>query len=516
MPDLSELRLEWDAFWSWYHARNSEKHLYNADWAKLHEIRKHLKQSPDTHSLLLGIGPYNLPVRYYPSAQKPQLGNVLDIGPSQCGKSTKETGQILDWQGSVVVNDIKDELRPRTAGWRNVICNGNVFTVNVTGDRGHRFDPMYGLEEEDELFACAIHLLYNPDEKNKYWTHRAARMATQLFLAARRIAEHPLIFAARVIRLGVNKTAAQLNSIDPALAHAFLEEDYTPVKDYESERRALSDAWSTLTASLYPILTERLLRSFTTSDFTAEDILFSEDPVTVYFCWPEEDLQALQPLIRFVWESLIRNFKRLCRLSPNRPRHKLLLSLDEAGVTGLSRLPEDLATLNGRGITVSLTAQDIEQFKSLYGESRAKSLLNNIVCKIVHSQASYDTIRYFQLLLDYTSGFASSNNRHGDTQSEGRSEREVPLLTVRQFQELDINEVVIFILGTPPIRARRLSPQAIATLDVRKAIAPPPLPMLPAGLKIPAFAQWSRRYLAPGMYRLPQFAMGYAIALPDR
>jgi len=53
-----------------------------------------------------------------PTPTKPRIGNVLDIGPSQCGKSTREIAQDLDWQGSIVTNDIKRQLRSETAGWR--------------------------------------------------------------------------------------------------------------------------------------------------------------------------------------------------------------------------------------------------------------------------------------------------------------------------------------------------------------------------------------------------------------
>ena len=73
--------------------------------------------------------------------------------------------------------------------------------------------------------------------------------------------------------------------------------------------------------------------------------------------------------------------------------HDILLSLDEAGRTGLSQLPELAATVNGRGIAISMSGQSFEQFKSLYGEYRAKSLLNNMDTQIYHRQASFDTAR---------------------------------------------------------------------------------------------------------------------------
>ena len=49
--------------------------------------------------------------------------------------------------------------------------------------------------------------------------------------------------------------------------------------------------------------------------------------------------------------------------------HNLLMDFDEAGVTDLPALPEKAATLNGRGVSISLNAQDLEQFVTLYGQS---------------------------------------------------------------------------------------------------------------------------------------------------
>ena len=503
MPDLSDLRLEWDAFWSEFHSRNAPKSICITRIG--HRFTKSLRfcdHNPKQQSLLLGLGPHNRPIRVYPTKSKPQIGNVLDIGTSQSGKSTRAIAQVLDFSGSVIVNDIKDEIRPATAGFRSILGNGKVFTINVTGS-GNRYDPLEGRNSERELYDSAKHILHNPHERENYWVQRATRMLTQIFLAARMTGERPLLFAARLIHGTPNDAAARLNAIEPQLARIFLEAEYTPNKNFQNESRSFSDAWTTLTASLYPILTDDILPSFSGSDFTAKDILFSSVPVTIYFCWPEEDIRSLMPLMRLVWESLIADLKRTCRLYRPLVRQKLLIELDEAGVTGLSGLPEDAATLNGRGVSFSLSAQDIEQFKTLYGESRAKTLLNNVESRIIHRQAGYDTIRYFQLLMDNTSGFATSNNKHGDTQSEGQSEREIPLVTVRQFQELDDADALILHRHIPPIWARRLSASDVPYLAKRLNIDVPQLPLLPMPAKRPLLSYWPPLQLSPGPMLMP-------------
>jgi type IV secretory pathway TraG/TraD family ATPase VirD4 len=155
---------------------------------------------------------------------------VLDIGTSQCGKSTKSIAQDLDWVGSLVVNDIKREMRNKTAGWRSLL--GPTFTLDTSG-RGNRFDPLEGRTTERQLYDMAYLLLYNPNDKETYFTERATRMLTLLFMAAREETRllrlenqfakevRPLPYVGRISRFGITKVAAILNSVSPFLAEQF-------------------------------------------------------------------------------------------------------------------------------------------------------------------------------------------------------------------------------------------------------------------------------------------------------
>jgi type IV secretory pathway TraG/TraD family ATPase VirD4 len=210
---------------------------------------------------------------------------------------------------------------------------------------------------------------------------------------------------------------------------------------------------------------------------------------------------------------LINNLISACDTYPQKVIQKLLLDFDEAGVTDLPSLPEKAATLNGRGVSISLNAQDLEQFVTLYGQSRAWSLLNNLESKIVHRPASLQTAKYFCEWLAYTSAYASTESSHGASQSEGKSEREVPLLTVRELAELDDEDVLVFHRGYKPIRARRMGITDYPILQARQDIAPPPVPLLPPAEPNEFLPLWRRRYLQPGALRLDPGA--YPLYAPE-
>jgi type IV secretion system protein VirD4 len=487
-----------------------QSNLHPSKFAQLHHVAPLLERRRQ-EALLLAIGPYNKPIRVQPTPKKPKIGNVLDIGTSQCGKSTRSIAQDLEWAGSLIVNDIKREMRNNTAGWRSLL--GPTFTIDTSG-RGNRFDPLEGRNTERQLYDMAYLLLYNPNDKETYFTERATRMLTLLFMAAReetRLARlenphakevRPLPYVGRISRFGITKVATILNRVSPFLAEQFLEEEYSLFRDYENTSKARSDAFSTLKNRLFPLLTDDILPIFDGCDFTAKDLLFSKEPVTVYFCWPESELSSLKPLIRLVCGSLVNNLTDMSDLYPKKVLQRVLLDFDEAGVTDLPELPEKAATLNGRGISISLNAQDLEQFVTLYGQSRAFSLLNNLESKIVHRPASLQTAKYFCEWLAYTSAYAATESSHGASQSEGKSEREVPLLTVRELAELDDDDVLVFHRGYKPIQARRMGVSDYPILQGRQDLTPPPVPLLPRPVPHTFLPSWQRRSIQAGALRL--------------
>jgi type IV secretory pathway TraG/TraD family ATPase VirD4 len=265
------------------------------------------------------------------------------------------------------------------------------------------------------------------------------------------------------------------------------------------------------------------VRTFDGADFTAKDLLFSKDPVTVYLCWPEAELHSLLPLMRLAWEALTADIINTHDLYGLRTPQNILLSLDEAGRTGLTNLPDLLATFRSRQTYCSLSAQSLAQFKVHYGEYKTTVLLDNIQSLIIRRQ-KYDTARHVSDWLGARSGFALSRNKYSDDRlGVGETEREVPLFTPREIAELLDHQIIILHGSLKPIfanRVRRCDFPDVANLphlqapELPRLPAPAPLPMLPAPVSYSRFQRWDRQYLASGTYRLPAQALGYAIPLP--
>jgi type IV secretion system protein VirD4 len=253
------------------------QNLHTARFANLYELTGLLTNSLAETGLLLGVGYFNRILRIQSTATRRELGNMLVVAPPRSGKSVLATAQLLTWRQSVIVNDIKGELFTQTAGYRSTL--GKVFVIDPTG-RGHCFDPLLGKQTEDELLSAATHLLYKPDEGDgAIFTQRATAMLTQLFLAARAEGVAPLPYVRQMMRAGLQDTVQRLQAINPEMATQFLNVQY---EQANLDDRFLLSAWGTLTARLRPLLTETVIRSLSDSDFTAQDLMTAQQPVTVY------------------------------------------------------------------------------------------------------------------------------------------------------------------------------------------------------------------------------------------
>jgi type IV secretory pathway TraG/TraD family ATPase VirD4 len=89
---------------------SQEKHLRNDRFALPHELAHILSPSLDGINVLLGEASYHHVLKVSRTNARRELGNVLVVAPTRGGKGLLAESQLLTWQGSVIVNDIKGEL----------------------------------------------------------------------------------------------------------------------------------------------------------------------------------------------------------------------------------------------------------------------------------------------------------------------------------------------------------------------------------------------------------------------
>src|SRR5688500_16067040 len=191
----------------------------------------------------------------------------------------------------------------------------------------------------------------------------------------------------------------------------------------------------------------------------------------------------MAPLIKFICESLMMELLTAYDHAPEAMKKKsrrILWSMDEAGRIGIPNLPEHASTVNGRNITLSMSAQDRAQFTAAYGHDRTKNLFTNIRTQLVFCQADFETAKHYSDRMGETSGYAHSESEHGgETSSTGKSERGIPVMSPQDFMEMDDGELVCFIGKKKPFRLTSMDWRRHPQLKKRLGIKPPDLKPLP-------------------------------------
>src|SRR5438270_8675379 len=194
-----------------------------------------------------------------------------------------------------------------------------------------------------------------------------------------------------------------------------------------------------------PLLTETVIRSLTRADFTPQELIRSDKPVSVYIRWPERDLLALSPLVRLVWGSLIDELITTYDGSQGTDCHPVLILIDEAGRTAIPSLADHATTVVGRGISLWIAIQSLSQLEAVYGRARAQVVRDNMESQLYYRPTDLATARYLEERLGTYSAYAhSTTSKEGSEISEGRAERPIPLLTAQEILQLRDEEVISF------------------------------------------------------------------------
>jgi type IV secretion system protein VirD4 len=462
--------------------------LHTSRFGRLHEHAKLLIQNPQDAGtgLLLGVSHLGQIACVRPTPKRPELGNMLVCAPPRSGKSLLAISQLLTWPHSVIVNDMKGELYAATADYRRLFSD--VYVIDFQGF-GNCYDPLTGKTTEGELLSLATQLLYqsDPDVQGAIFRRRAAEMAMLIWQAARLEGIAPFPYLRFLTRLGPEATAARLHSVSPELATQFLYTDYLSVtKEYFSDRFFLS-VWGTLTATVRPLLTEPVIRTLTRSDFTPEALMTADRPKTVYIRWREQDLVTLSALNGLYWGSWINELTSTHDQRRGKGCKPVLLLIDEGGRTAIPDLHDATSTVCGRGVSIWLAVQSLEQLAEVYhSQGKADIIMGNCDTQMFYRPNLLQTARYIEERLGRRSGYATSQTRYGGKEgSEGLSEQSVPVMEREEIMRMPPGATLVFHRDLRAMQLTQIAYSRYPVLAKRAATPAPPVKSLPPLAEIP-------------------------------
>jgi type IV secretion system protein VirD4 len=413
----------------------------------------------------------------------------LVSGASRSGKGVGHViPTLLNWNGSVLAYDVKNELWDVTAGLRSHM--GYCAFFNPTKHDSARFNPLFEIRKGDNEIRDTqniVEMLVNPTGAKHtmdIWDQQASQFLVALIL-------HVLytepdgqknLAVVRTRLLDFKNTAKAMirmphrfnpqtgaPELHPEVALVARELRRQPEK-FQASVCGTAAAYLTLWADTI------IARNTSTSDFRLSDLVCADKPMTLYLQPPPSDAPRLRPLVRLMINQTCRALmEHLDRDSLDRPKkRRLLLSLDEFPTLGrLDFFTMNLRQMAGYGIKAHLIVQSFNDIVEQYGSNN--TILDN--CHILTAFAAADTVtcqRISQMtgtVTEYRESYSQAARGIG-ARTVSQSEQVRPLLSPGDVRELPVEDELIFVTGFKPMRVKKARYYA-DPLFMKRVISPP-------------------------------------------
>ena len=466
-----------------------------ARFATRSEIKRAGLLTNDGDGILLGrVG------NQFLTAGLAQFPHVMLAAPTGSGKGVGVViPNLLNWNHSIIVLDIKQENWTLTAGFRQ--RHGHevyLFDPASPQQRTHRWNPLGYIRYEEGLRVDDIQKIGNiifpdVDGADPIWSASCRSFFLGLVLYIMETPGIPLTLGQvareafadtdnRLIDI-MNERRAARKPLSVLCESALL--DYANTAD--DTRTSIR---KTFTSRLELFLNPILDAATSENDFDLNAL--RRRNISIYIGITPDNLGRLAPLMNLFFQQVVDlNTRELPEHNKELSRQCLLL-LDE--FKSLGKLPlivDAIAFLRGYGVRLLPIFQSPSQIREVYGEEAAKTFFQNHAVRISYTPADIGSATEISNELGNNTVKSSSLSRP-DMFSQGSrsvsdSEQSRALLLPQEVMELGADEVLVFARACKPVRGGKIRWYQ-EPLFKSRVCPPPALSIVPAA-----------RYAAPYM-----------------
>src|SRR3954447_14201627 len=452
--------------------------------------------------------------------------HILAFAPTRSGKGVGLViPTLLSWDESAVIYDIKGENYAKTAGFRSK--NGHIcFKFSpVENGSSSRFNPLAEVRlftprdvSDAQNIADMIVRSGEDSPMERHWEDTAASLTTGMILhVCYNAASEGRVacladLAGQFTRPGIDfrETLNEMLSYphDPALkrgwhttsglqaaTHPVVSEKAQEMLDKESKE--LSGVLSTAKTALALYSDPLVARNTSASDFTIDDLVTRERPVSLYLVVPPSDKIRLRRLIRLMFTMVVNRLTERMAFDgaeQKRNRHRLLFLMDEfPSLNRMEIFADALSYMAGYGLKAYLITQDIRQIVDAYGQN--ESIVSNCHVRIAFAPNQVETAELLSKMTGTATVQKASFNFSGSRFSPMMSHVnasvdhvERPLMTPDEIMRLqppkkegsgdsevitEPGDMLIFVSGHFPILGMQMLYFADPELARRSSIPPP-------------------------------------------
>ena len=442
--------------------------------------------------------------------------HMMVFAPTRSGKGVGIViPTLLSWDESVLVHDIKGENWALTSGFREMTLGQRCLRFSPSEPGSARFNPLAEIRLDGNLVKDVQNIatmIVDPDGKglSDHWAKTGFDLLTGVVLFVLlskdlRKDDRALCTVQAILSDGgpirqlaeaaAEETAGTEHDKKAKAAqgiHAVME--YLRNKAFETIESGCCDVhesvgWQTVAQSaqaflnkapneasgvvstslsflaLYrdPIVAENTRHS----DFTLEDLVNQDKPVSLYLVVPPSDKDRLKPLLRLVINQVVRRLTEKMAFdvggtSKSQYQHRLLLLIDEFPSLGkLDVFQEALAFIAGYGLKALLVVQDLSQLYAAYGKD--ESIMSNCHVRIAFAPNKIETAELLSKMIGQSTVSHATRNYSGgrlavvlqnvstSVQIVGRS-----LLDAGELMRLPPDDQIVFVAGHAPVYCQKI------------------------------------------------------------
>lgn len=433
----------------------TEKVHGDAEWASEADVRKNNLRAKN--GLLLGDkGGKHLIADGFQ--------HVLLFAPTGSGKGVGFViPNLLFWQDSVLVHDIKLENYELTSGYRQNKMGQDVFLWNPASPDGITtcYNPLDFVSRKPGQMVDDVQKICNlllPEQE--FWSNegRALLVGVMLYLCS--IEGKTASFGEIVRTLRSDDVTYNLAVVMDTLGKEMHPVAYMNIGSFlqkpDKERGSvLSTANSSLELWANPLIDA----ATATSDFDVNQFKFK--PTTVYVGLTPDNIDRLKPLMQIFYQQAAQILTK--HMPKPEEKYGVLFMMDEFPTLGeMPIFKQGIAYFRGYRVRLFLIIQDTEQLKDIYEEAGMNSFLANATYRVTFAANTMETANLISQLVGNKTVKQVSRNTpifldlNPASRSKSVSETQRALLLPQEVIGLPREEQIILVESCPPVKCRKI------------------------------------------------------------
>jgi type IV secretion system protein VirD4 len=393
---------------------------------------------------------------------------VILAAPTRSGKGVGVViPNLLDYQESMVVLDIKQENFDLTSGWR--ASQGHaiyLFNPFAEDKRTHRWNPLSYVSKDpafriSDIQAIAAMLYPDGDAGQKFWVSQArnAFMALALYLYERfdyqlgqgtegGSLSFPTLGA--IYRLSSGDGKSELKPFLRALS----QEPFLSTHAKTAFAGMLSQADETFASilgtfkePLNPFINPILDAATSANDFLLTDV--RRKKMTIYIGIQPNKLAESRLIINLFFSQLINQNTKELPQNNKALKHQCLLLMDEFTSIGkVDIIASAVSYMAGYNIRLLPIIQSMAQLDATYGRDISRTIITNHALQIVYAPREQQDANDYSEMLGYTTVRKDSFTR-GREFSRSESEERRALMLPQELKAIGFDKEIFFYEGIP-------------------------------------------------------------------